>query len=297
MRRGLALLVVLALGLAVAGWVLTAPRPVDAEIARAVSEPGDPQAGRIVYYLAGCGGCHLSGPADSAEIRLGGGAELKTPFGSFYPPNISPDPNDGIGKWTPVDFANAVMAGMAPNGEHLYPAFPYPSYRHMALKDVRDLYAFLKTTAPVAGRRPPDALRFPFSIRRAVGVWKLLYFPNLPDPPMTAPEGVEARGRYLVEGPGHCGECHSPRSFLGGIIADRQLTGGVLPDGKKAPNITASGLKKWSESDISDALSTGLTPDGDVLAGAMAEVVTNLAHAPAPDLAAIAHYLKTYQGP
>jgi len=296
-RLGLALLALLALGAAGIAWLLTAPRPISAEAASAVSEPGDPAAGRIVYYLAGCGACHTSGPVDASAIRLGGGAELKTPFGSFYPPNISPDPNDGIGKWTVVDFANALMAGISPAGEHLYPAFPYPSYTHMALKDVRDLYAFLNTTTPVPGKRPPNGLSFPFSIRRAVGVWKLLYMPQLPHPLMSAPEGFEERGRYLVQGPGHCGECHSPRSFLGGILADRRLTGAVLPDGKKAPNITARGLKKWSESDIADALSTGLTPEGDVLAGAMAEVVTNLAHAPAADLAAIAHFLKTFQGP
>jgi mono/diheme cytochrome c family protein len=295
-KIGLALFAALVAALAIAGWVLTAPQPLSAGVASAMSEPGDPAAGRVVYYLAGCGACHSSGPADSASIQLGGGAELKTPFGSFYPPNISPDPIDGIGKWTAQDFANAVMAGVSPADEHLYPAFPYPSYRHMAVKDVRDLYAFLKTTTPVSGKRPPNTLSFPFSIRRAVGVWKLLYLPGVLQPPAIAPEAVEERGRYLVEGPGHCGECHSPRSFLGGVIADRRLTGATLPDGKKAPNITASGLKKWSEQDIADALSTGLTPDGDVLAGAMAEVVTNLAHAPAADLSAMAHYLKTFQG-
>jgi len=294
-KFGLALFGAFAVAVAL-GWVLTAPQPISAEAATVVSEPGDAEAGRIVYYLAGCGACHTSGQADATAIRLGGGAELRTPFGSFYPPNISPDPDDGIGNWAAADFANALIAGISPAGEHLYPAFPYPSYRRMALKDVRDLYAFLKTTAHVTGKRPPNKLSFPFSIRRAVGVWKLLYMPAIPHPLMTAPEGGEERGHYLVEGPGHCGECHSPRSFLGGVIADRQLAGAVLPDGKKAPNITASGLKKWSEPDIADALSTGLTPDGDVLAGAMAEVVTNLAHAPAADLAVIARYLKTFEG-
>ncbi len=186
---------------------------------------------------------------------------------------------------------------MSASGQHLYPAFPYPSYHRVAIRDVRDLYAFLKTTEPVSGQAPPNALRFPFSIRRAVGVWKLLYMPWTIDPPATAPEELEARGRYLVEGPGHCGECHSPRTFLGGVIESRRLTGAVLPDGKKTPNITASGLKNWSEQDVADALATGLTPDGDVLAGAMEEVVDNLSHAPAQDLAAIAHYVKTFKGP
>ena len=297
MKVILALLAAVAVLFAGAGWVLTAPRPVSAAIARAVSEPGDPEAGRAVYYVAGCGACHTTGKGDGKTIRLGGGAELKTPFGSLYPPNISPDRADGIGAWSAADFANALLAGVSRNGEHLYPAFPYPSYHRVAIQDVRDVYAFLRTTEPVSGKAPPNALRFPFSIRRAVGVWKLLYMPWTIDPPAAAPKELEARGRYLVEGPGHCGECHSPRTFLGGVIESRRLTGAVLPDGKKAPNITASGLKNWSEQDVADALATGLTPDGDVLAGAMEEVVANLSHAPSQDLAAIAHYVKTFKGP
>ena len=169
--------------------------------------------------------------------------ELKTPFGSFYPPNISPDPADGIGKWSAENFADALMAGVTPQGEHLYPAFPYPSYHRMSIKDVRDLFAFLRTLPPVPGRAPPNALKFPFSVRRAVGFWKLLYMPKIDHPLAVDPTDQEPLGSYLVSGPGHCAECHSPRDFLGGIIASRRLTGGPLPDGKgKAPNITAHGL-------------------------------------------------------
>ncbi len=293
MKLGLAIVAALVVVVAGLAWFLTAPRPVSAEIARAVAEPGDPEAGRIVFHLGGCASCHTSSDADAKAMRLGGGKALKTPFGSFYPPNISPDPVDGIGKWTTVDFANAVLAGVAPDGRHLYPAFPYPSYRHMAVKDVRDLHAFLMTLPKVSGKPPPDDLKFPFSIRRAVGVWKLLYMPWTVDPPAVAPTETEARGRYIVEGPGHCGECHTPRSFLGGMIQSEALTGAAV-EGKRAPNITASGLKKWSEQDIEDALSTGFTPDGDVLGGAMGEVIANISQAPAADLAAIAHYLKGF---
>ncbi len=117
---GIAIIVV---ALAASGWVLTAPRRIDAEAAREVSEPGDPAAGRVVFFLAGCDSCHMS-PGQSDPVRLGGGQELKTPFGSFFPPNISPDPADGIGRWSAVDFANAVTAGVAPGGRQLYPAFP-----------------------------------------------------------------------------------------------------------------------------------------------------------------------------
>ncbi len=279
--------------MAAAGWVLTAPRPVDPQTARAVSEPGDPAAGKIVFFLAGCDSCHLS-PGQSDPTRLGGGQELRSPFGSFFPPNISPDRADGIGAWSAVDFANALMAGVSRDGRHLYPALPYPSYARMSVKDVRDLFAFLRTVPPVSGRTPPDALAFPFSIRKAVGFWKLLYMPAIAQPLAEDPTDLESRGRYLVEGPGHCGECHSPRTFLGGVIASRRLTGAPLPDGKgKAPNITDGGLADWSESDIAYALSTGLTPSGDSLGGPMAAVVRNLAQVPEQDLAAIAHYLKT----
>jgi mono/diheme cytochrome c family protein len=221
--------------------------------------------------------------------------ELKSPFGSFYPPNISPDAKDGIGSWSAAEFANAVMAGVSPSGFHLYPALPYTSYRSMSVKDVRDLFAFLRTTPPLEGRTPPQALRFPFSVRRLIGLWKLLYMRVAGQPPAVDPADPQALGRYLVAGPGHCAECHSPRDFFGGIIQSRRLTGGRLPDGAgKAPDITARGLKDWSESDIADALSTGFTPSGDVLGSAMAPVVRSLGHVPAADLAAIARYLKSY---
>ena len=295
-RLALGLGTILIAAAAAAAWIVTAPRRIPPEVAAAVSEPGDPAAGKIVFYFAGCESCHMS-PGQTDPFRLGGAMELKTPFGAFYPPNISPDPKDGIGSWSAAEFADAIMAGVSRNGAHLYPALPYTSYARMSEKDVRDLYAFLRTTPPVPGRAPPNKLPFPFSIRRAIGFWKLLYMPKI-DPPAVDPTGEEALGRYLVEGPGHCAECHSPRGFLGGIIASRRLTGGPLPDGKgKAPDITAKGLKNWSESDISDALSTGFTPSGDVLGSAMAAVVRNLSQAPDADLAAIAHYLKSYRAP
>jgi mono/diheme cytochrome c family protein len=295
MRAGIAFALALVLMAAAgAAWIVTAPRGVGAQVAHAVSEPGDPEAGRNVFFIAGCESCHMS-PGQKDPFRLGGGMELKTPFGSFYPPNISTDRADGIGAWSAAELADALMAGVSSEGQHLYPAFPYPSYRRMSVADVRNLYAFLRTLPPVSGRAPANALAFPFSIRRTVGFWKLLYMPSIEHPLAVDPGDEGARGRYLVQGPGHCAECHSPRDFLGGIIAARRLTGGPLPEGKgKAPNITAEGFKDWSEDDIETALSTGLTPSGDVLGGPMALEVNSLSKAPAGDLAAIAHYLKTY---
>ena len=279
------------------GWIVTAPKPVSQAVAAHASRAGDAAAGRTVFFLGGCASCHMS-PGQSDPLKLGGGMELKTPFGSFFPPNISPDRDTGIGKWTGADFVNALLAGVSPNGEHYFPAFPYPSYRHISVKDARDLFAFLRTTDPVIQHSRPHEVRFPFSIRRAVGFWKLLFLPAIGDPPTADPVDLEGRGRYIVEGPGHCAECHSPRGWFGEIVESRRLTGGPVPTGKgKAPNITSIGLKDWSESDISDALSTGFTPTGDTLGGPMAEVVRNLSQAPSEDLAAIAHYLKSYKAP
>jgi len=233
-------------------------------------------------------------PGQRDPFRLGGGLELKTPFGSFYPPNISPDAKDGIGAWSAGDFARALLAGVSPRGEHYYPAFPYTSYRRMTPIDVRDLYAFLRTLPAVAGRAPPHALAFPFTIRRGVGLWKRLFLgaAGLADAP--GRDAAWKLGRYLVEGPGHCAECHSPRNILGAIVAHERLTGGPLPDGKgKAPDITAAGLKDWSKADIVEALTSGFTPTGDTLGGPMAAMVRNTAELPASYREAIADYLKS----
>jgi len=291
MRRAILVLIALAL-LGAAGLIwLTIPPRLDPAIAREMEKPGDPKAGEIVFWAGGCAACHAKS-ADEA-LKLGGGAALKTPFGTIYPPNISPDPADGVGRWSAQQFARALYDGVGADGVQLYPAFPYPSYRHMAVADVRDLWAFLRTLPPVKGRPPAPAFNFPFNMRRAIGIWQWLYLAPV-TPPQTAVAADSADyGRYLVEGAGHCGECHTPRDFLGGPIAAKALSGAVLLVGKdKSPNITPSGLKDWSESDIELALSLGIKPDGDSLGGAMAEVVRDLAHLPKSYIAAIARYLK-----
>ena len=246
-----------------------------------------------MFYAGGCESCHKS-PGQDDPLRLGGGLELKTPFGSFYPPNISTDPVDGIDAWQPVDVANALLSGVSPNGGHLYPAFPYTSYQRMTPKDVADLAAFLRTLPAVKGKAPANALAFPFSIRRAVGIWKLLFFDNAglrPDPSQSEQRN---RGRYLVEGPGHCGECHTPRSFLGEMDLSRALAGAPLPDGHgKAANLRGGDFLNWTDADIVEALTSGFTPGGDVLGAGMTAVVRNLAELPESDRQAIAVYLKS----
>src|SRR3954465_8106615 len=156
--RVLAALVALALIGAVAFWLISAPTQLDAGVAREMEAPGDAKAGEVVFWTAGCASCHAK---PDAPTELGGGAELKTPFGPITPPNISPDPVDGIGKWSAQDFARAVFDGVDGAGEHLYPAFPYPSYRRMSVADVRDLWAFLRTVPAVKGASPPPGFGFP----------------------------------------------------------------------------------------------------------------------------------------
>ncbi|MGD0184386.1 MAG: cytochrome c [Roseiarcus sp.] len=279
--------------LGAAAWLASAPLSLDPAIAEAVAAPGSASAGRIVFFAGGCDSCHMS-PGQSDPLRLGGGRELKTPFGSFYPPNISPDPKDGIGAWSAQDFAHALLDGVSPSGEHYYPAFPYTSYRRMSAPDVRDLFAFLRTLPAVAGRAPPHALAFPFTLRRGLGLWKRLFLGPRAFPDAPGRDAAWKLGRYLVEGPGHCAECHSPRNMLGAILAHRRLTGGPLPEGKgKAPDLTAAGLKDWSNADIVEALASGFTPTGDSLGGPMAATVRNTAELPPAYREAIVDYLKS----
>ena len=158
-------------------WCLTIPATVPA----AALPPHAPDVanGRTMFDIGGCASCHAT-PADDPEkvdrTKLGGGLPLKSPFGTFYVPNISPDPADGIGAWSEADFVTALMKGTSRRGRHLFPAFPYTSYEHMTLADARDLFAYLKTLPPVAGRARRHELGFPFNIRRLVGFWKLLFF-------------------------------------------------------------------------------------------------------------------------
>jgi mono/diheme cytochrome c family protein len=218
---------------------------------------------------------------------------MPSPFGTFKAPNISPDPNDGIGKWSEADFVSAVMKGTSPDGAHLYPAFPYPSYAHARQDDVRDLFGYIKTLPAVAGKAPEHELPFPFSIRRAVGLWKLLFFDDTPFAPDPAQSAQWNRGAYLVNGFGHCAECHSPRNALGGIVKSQRFAGGPDPEGKGwVPNITQKGLD-WSEKDLAYFLESGQTPEGDSAGGSMARVIRNTSQLSAEDRNAMAVYVKS----
>lgn len=292
MRRWIARLIVALVVVLAAGFVITRP---SAEDPSALSElSGDPENGRLVFWAGGCASCHAApGATGEAKLVLAGGLRLPTEFGTFIVPNISPDPTHGIGGWSTADLFNAMHHGTSPEGEHYYPAFPYTSYVHATPQDVADLKAFLDTLPPSDRADEPHELSFPFNQRLTLGVWKLMN-PS-PDWVVTGdltPE--ETRGRYLVEGLGHCGECHTPRNFLGGAKQNRFLAGGKGPDGKGVPNLTPTKLKNWSDAELKDFLVTGITPDGDVPAEAMGEVIRNTtSQLTSDDLAAVIAYLRS----
>jgi mono/diheme cytochrome c family protein len=256
---------------------------------------GDAVRGEAVFWAGGCESCHAAkGAKGDDRLKLGGGQVLATPFGDFVVPNISSDPGDGIGDWTDADFANAMTRGLSPEGRHYYPAFPYASYARMTPQDIADLRAFLATLPAVAGRAPGHDLTFPYSFRRGLGLWKLGFLSDAPAVAVDTADPAVARGQYLVEGPGHCGECHTPRNFAGAVDTTRWLGGAPAAEGEgRVPNITPGGdLGGWSAGDIEYYLETGFTPDFDTVGGAMVAVQENMAMLEAGDRAAIAAYLK-----
>jgi mono/diheme cytochrome c family protein len=279
----------LAISGSAAVFVLTMPSriPADALTPRAP----DLVNGATMFNIGGCFSCHGT-PKQRDRTQLGGGRALRTPFGTFKVPNISSDPAHGIGAWSELEFVNAVMRGVGRDGEHLFPAFPYTSYQRMQLNDVRDLYSYMKALPAVARPSEPHQLHFPFNVRRGLGLWKLLYVDGKT---FVSKDDVFNRGAYLVEGAGHCAECHSPRNLIGGIDPQQRFAGGVGADGKGwVPNITphADGIPNFSEKDIAYLLETGLTPEGDSVGSSMADVIENTSRLSAGDRAAMAAYIK-----
>lgn len=260
--------------------------------------PGDPTRGEAVFWAGGCGTCHATPGSDPTRPpRLGGGQELVSRYGTFVAPNISPDPVHGIGAWTGAQFAAAMMRGVSPQGGHYYPAFPYTSYARMRAGDVADLWAWLHTLPSEAREIPPHALRFPYENRRLLGAWKRRFLRPGPVVGVSGGEDV-ARGQYLVEGPGHCGACHTPRTALGGSDLSRWLAGAEAlegPDGVAAPNITPASpfIAEAGIDEIAAALIPAEThAQAHTWGEGMEAVRRNLAHLPASDRRAIAAYLK-----
>ncbi len=297
-KAGLAVVACGILGAAVL-WLLTRPQTVPAAALPAHTPNLD--NGKTMLAIGGCSSCHAvpnDNPDKVDRLHLGGGLALGSPFGTFYVPNISPDPKDGIGAWSEADFVTALWKGTSEHGKNLFPAFPYTSYQHMQLNDVRDLFAYLKTLPPVAGRSRPHDLTFPFNQRELLGVWKLLFLHGGPYTPDSTKSAQWNRGAYLVNGPGHCAECHSPRDVLGAIVERQRFAGGPAPDGNGwVPNITPLGLREdgnpWTEKEIASFLGDGMMPDGDFAGGPMADVINNTSLLSAEDRAAMAAYIAT----
>lgn len=253
---------------------------------------GDAKRGAYLASAAGCKGCHTE--AKEGAAAYAGGRALKTPFGTFYGPNITPHPQAGIGKWREADFRRALRQGERPDGKHYFPAFPYPSFTRITDADLRDLWAYFRALPPSDRANRAHELRVPFGWRFLVGAWKALYFEPGPAPPQAERSALQRRGAYLANALGHCGECHTPRGWLGGPDHSRAFSGAKLAAGAGAPNITPARLKKWSDAELNDFLAYGLTPDGDVAGETMGEVIRNTtSQLTPPDLAALVAYLRS----
>ena len=252
--------------------------------------------GETVFNIAGCASCHAAPKADGdAKLVLAGGERFPTEFGTFVAPNISPDPNVGIGGWSEADFLNAVLNGVSPAGAHYYPAFPYASYARMTVADAADLWAYIQTLPPSATPSEPSEVGFPFNIRRGLGLWKRLHVRTGSIREIGEADPALARGRYLVEGPGHCGECHTPRDVTGGMILSQWLRGAPNPDGRgRIPALAGPDAKiaDWSDLDLAEYLRSGFTPDYDSAGGTMVDVIENTAKLSDEDRMAIGAYLK-----
>ncbi|WP_375690637.1 c-type cytochrome [Pseudooceanicola sp. LIPI14-2-Ac024] len=290
MRTFLKVIALLAVVGAVVFWWVTRPvTPLEDSYAGLT---GDPAHGEWVFWAGGCASCHAAPGAEGEDrLVLSGGVPLASDFGTFHAPNISPDPEAGIGGWSVADLGNAMQAGVSPGGHHYYPAFPFTTYIRAEAQDIADLHSFLMTLPTSQVPSVPHDVGFPFNIRRELGGWKWLFLDgdwvleDVSDP-------VVERGRYIVEALGHCGECHTPRNMFGGLDKSRWLGGAPNPSGQGSiPNITPGGLD-WSEGDIAEYLRSGFTPDFDVAGGEMADVVANMAMLSDEDRAAIAAYLK-----
>ena len=260
---------------------------------------GDAERGRRMFLIGGCASCH-SAPGAEGEDRLvlSGGRRFQTDFGIFVAPNISPHPERGIGRWSVRHLGNAMLKGVSPFGRNYYPAFPYTSYARMPAQDVMDLFAYIKTLPKSDRPSEPHEVPFPFNMTRGLALWKALFLDSDPDPVVELPAGTPDAirlGQYLVEGPGHCGECHTPRNELGAMIESRWLGGAPNPEGRgRIPNITPGGdFRRWTAGEIVYYLRAGLDPDFDAAGGTMVDVIANTSQLADGDLEAIAAYLKS----
>ena len=296
MKRKLAVLLagIVVVGIAVF-MVLSAPQPFDGKVLPA-AKPRDLVNGKVMYDAGGCISCHKPAKGAGDASLPSGGAPLVTPVGTFYPPNITGDVKTGIGKWSDLQFINAMMAGISPKGQHYFPAFPFTSYTRMKTFDVLDLKAYLLSLKKVdtSGQKTTNLLAEPI-LRRGMGLWKKLGFKRNLFVADSSQSASWNRGAYLVAGPGHCNECHTPRNFAMGLDFSRHLAGGPHPEGKgKVPALRGlKNAKRFSSvDDLNSALRFGeILGYEDMSSGGMGDVQTNMSKLPEADTKAIAEYL------
>ncbi|MFC5524920.1 c-type cytochrome [Rhodanobacter ginsengisoli] len=259
--------------------------------AATLQDPALIARGDYLTVVGDCAGCHTA----QGGAPFAGGRSLATPFGNIPIPNITPDPETGLGNWSFEDFWQALHAGRGRHGELLYPAFPYTSYTRMNHDDALAIFAYLHSLPPIHQAPAVPSLSFPYSVRRSLAAWRALYFSEGVFKPDPAQSPQWNRGAYLVQGPGHCNECHAARDSFGGTPQDEHLSGGQIPvQNWYAPDLSMQrngGLQGWREQDIVDLLKTGLSARGAAF-GPMADVVaTSTQHLTGDDLQAIATYL------
>jgi mono/diheme cytochrome c family protein len=260
----------------------------------AAAEDGAVARGAYLAAAAGCDQCHTDGKNNGAAYASG--RAMDTAFGTIVTPNITPDRDTGIGGWSEADFIRAMRWGIAPDGTHYVTAFPFPYFAGLTDGDLADLKAFLDSLTPVSRPRIGGAASLALFARARAAIGAAIAANPGPSSPPSKDDKI-MRGAYLVATVGHCGDCHTPLTWLGAPDADRYLAGshGGL-EGRRAPNITPdkkSGIGSWSEDDIASLLKDGGTPDGDFVGGSMAEIVRNSTRLTDDDRRAIAAYLKT----
>ncbi|NUZ04479.1 cytochrome c [Schlegelella sp. ID0723] len=264
--------------------------------ANAAAPPSDAASVERGRYLAAAGNC-VSCHTVSGGAPLAGGRAIETPFGAVYAPNLTPDPDSGLGRWSAGEFWRAMHNGRSRDGRLLYPAFPYPNYTRVTRADSDAIYAYLMSLPPTRSATPTNELRFPFNLQASLAVWRALYFRPGTFSADTTKSAEWNRGAYLVEGLAHCGACHAPRNALGATRRSVGLAGGLIPvQNWYAPSLTSNaeaGVGDWSIAEIVNLLQHGLSARG-IVTGPMAEVVQNSTqYLGSADLGAVATYLKS----
>lgn len=286
--------VALAVAGGAAGWAMSTPRPITA--AELPQHVADIANGERMYHVAGCISCHKPGKESGIAATVpAGGSAFKTPVGTFYPPNLTPDKETGLGDWTDVQFVNVVQRGISPEGENLVPALPYTSYAGMKTEDVLDIFAYLKSLPAVSAPETEPDMPLPWLLRRGVGLWKWLGLSTAAWQPDASQTESWNRGAYLVNTAGHCNECHTPRGLF--LLPDwsKKLAGGPHPGGEgKVPSLRdLIGRQRYSDvADLSSAFANGELMGYDRLSsGGMGDVQSNLSQLPQADIDAIAEYV------